>query len=227
MLRALVVLLLLANGLYFAWAQGWLGAPPRATEREPQRLAAQLRPEAVLLLPPQRAGAELRAAEMAASAARAEATQRCLETAPLQEPALGEAEFRLAEALVAPDAVSRVDATGAGRWIVFGGRYPEAGPRNAREDDLKRLGLKFERLTSPAELAPGFVLSRHDSRDAAEAWLKDKTPRALRGARVLQLPATGGTRLRVASLAAEQADKLAAAGFKPCVSPAPSAAASR
>jgi hypothetical protein len=214
MLRALVVLLLLANGLYFAWAQGWLGAPPRHAEREPQRLAAQVSPEAVTVLPPKRASAALQAAR--------EAALVCVESDPLQEPELGQAEYRLAEALVAPDAVARVEAGEPARWIVFGGRYPEAGPRNAREEDLRRLGLKFERLTSPDELAPGFVLSRHDSREAAEAWLKDKAPKALRGARVVLLPGKStGTRLKVARLAPEQAEKLAAAGFKPCANGRP------
>jgi len=209
MLRALVLLLLLANGLYFAWAQGWLGAPPRAAEREPQRLAAQVSPEAVQLLPPPRASAAVQAAR--------EAALVCVESAPLQEPELGQAEYRLAEALVAPDAVARVEPAEPGRWIVFGGRYPEAGPRNAREDELRRLGLRFERLTTPAELAPGFVLSRHDSREDAQAWLA-KAPRTLRGARVLDLPPRkAGTVLRVARAAPEQAEKLAAAGFKPCV----------
>jgi hypothetical protein len=209
MLRALVVLLLLANGLYFAWAQGWFGPPPRHAEREPQRLAAQVAPDAVTVLPPTRASAALQAAR--------EAALRCVETGPLQEPALGQAEYRLSEALVAPDAVERrVSGTGA-RWIVFGGRYPEAGSRSAREEELRRLGLSFERLTSPAELAPGLVLSRHDSREAAEAWLKAKAPKALRGARVVALPGRSeGTLLRVPRLAAEQADKLIVAGFRPC-----------
>lgn len=209
MLRALVVLLLLANGLYFAWAQGWLGHPPRHAEREPQRLAAQQAPEAVAVLPPKRASAAMQAAK--------EEALRCVETGPFEEPALGQAEYRLAEALVAPDAVERREAGGLVRWIVFGGRYPEAGPRNAREEDLRRLGLKFERLTSPAELAPGFVLSRHDSREAAEAWLREKAPKALRGARVVALPGrVEGTLLRVPRAAAEQAEKLIASGFRPC-----------
>lgn len=209
MLRALVVLLLLANGLYFAWAQGWLGEPPRHAEREPQRLAAQVSPEAVTVLPPTRASAAVQAAR--------EAALRCVEAGPFEEPALGQAEYRLAEALVAPDAVERRPSGEPVRWIVFGGRYPESGPRNVREDDLRRLGLKFERLTAPPELAPGFVLSRHDSREAAEAWLKDKAPKALRGARVVSLPGRNeGTLLRVPRAAAEQAEKLLAAGFKPC-----------
>ena len=107
MLRTLVVLLLLANGLYFAWAQGWLGAPPRHAEREPQRLAAQVAPGLVTVLPAPQASAAVQAARAAALV--------CIETVPLREPDLGIAESRLVEALVAPDKVERVVATGPRR----------------------------------------------------------------------------------------------------------------
>ncbi len=212
MLRALLALLLLANGLYFAWAQGWLGAPPRHAEREPARLAAQQGLDAVRLLPPARA-------DDAVAAAR-EAALVCVEIGPLAEPALSEAEYRLAAALVAPGAVAREEVGGPNQWWVHGGRYPEAGPRNAREEELRRLGLRFERVTRPPELAPGFVLSRHDSREAAEAWLR-QAPRALRGARVVAAPGSGnsaGWRLRVAQASPEQAEKLKTdeAGFRDC-----------
>lgn len=55
MLRLLVAALLLANLLFFAWSRGWLdqviGVPAQG-DREPQRLASQVRPELVRLLPP-------------------------------------------------------------------------------------------------------------------------------------------------------------------------------
>ena len=55
MLRRLALLLLLANLLFFAWSQGWLtgivGLRPHP-EREPERLARQVRPETVVVLPP-------------------------------------------------------------------------------------------------------------------------------------------------------------------------------
>ncbi|KWT85736.1 MULTISPECIES: sporulation protein [unclassified Variovorax] len=48
-LRALVVLLLLANLLYFAWARGGLAlfgtVPARLSQREPERLGQQIRPQ--------------------------------------------------------------------------------------------------------------------------------------------------------------------------------------
>lgn len=53
MLRVLVLLLIVANAVFFAWTQGVLdglvGSP--RPEREPQRLAAQVRPELVQILP--------------------------------------------------------------------------------------------------------------------------------------------------------------------------------
>lgn len=59
MLRIVVLVLVLLNGAYFAWSQGWLlglGYGP-AQQREPQRLSEQIRPEALRLLSPQEAKA--------------------------------------------------------------------------------------------------------------------------------------------------------------------------
>ena len=57
MLRLLVLLLLLANGAYLAWSQGLLrayGLAPMPLS-EPQRVAQQIRPEALQLLTPEEA----------------------------------------------------------------------------------------------------------------------------------------------------------------------------
>ncbi|HYP82864.1 sporulation protein [Variovorax sp.] len=55
MLRLLFVVLLLANGLYFAWSEGALAAfgyvPASLTEREPQRMSQQIRPQALVIRP--------------------------------------------------------------------------------------------------------------------------------------------------------------------------------
>ena len=74
MLRGLVLALLLANALFFVWTRGGFagvaGIPapnPVEADREPQRLAAQLRPEIIQLLPASAASAA--SASSAASAA--------------------------------------------------------------------------------------------------------------------------------------------------------------
>ena len=55
-MRILLIALLLANGLYFAWSQGALAAfgwlPASFSEREPHRLDQQVRPGALQIKPP-------------------------------------------------------------------------------------------------------------------------------------------------------------------------------
>lgn len=62
MLRALVLVLVLANLAFFVWSQGWLDGDASSGDaglvgvrsigdREPERLGRQVRPEAVTLLP--------------------------------------------------------------------------------------------------------------------------------------------------------------------------------
>lgn len=88
MLRAALALLVAANLLFLAWTHGWLvpvlGAP-HAGEREPGRLAAQVNPAAVQVLPAQ-----------AASAPSA-----CLESGPYSDADVGLAEAALLGAGIA------------------------------------------------------------------------------------------------------------------------------
>ena len=64
MLRLLVVVLLVANAAYFAWAQGYLqsqGLAPQG-ESEPQRLEQQLQPQGLRILSPSESRAKVAAA---------------------------------------------------------------------------------------------------------------------------------------------------------------------
>ena len=85
MLRSVLLLLLLANGAYYAWAQGLLlplGLAP-VQQREPERLARQIRPEAVRLVPADEAvKSEAPKTEPATVAAKA---PDCLQAAPLDD----------------------------------------------------------------------------------------------------------------------------------------------
>lgn len=100
MLRALLLVLLLANALVFAWAQGWLEPvlhAPGQADREPARLANQVNPEAVRILP-------AAAATEAVGAARASAL-RCVEVGP----------FGLVDAAAA-EAALEAGGLAAGTW---------------------------------------------------------------------------------------------------------------
>lgn len=88
MLRLLVAALLLVNLLFFAWSRGWLdqvvGIPAQG-DREPHRLASQVRPELVRLLPPTGqpgSASEAASAVLAAGAAASAASSAATAVAP-------------------------------------------------------------------------------------------------------------------------------------------------
>lgn len=129
MLRAALVLLVLANGLFLAWTQSWLAPvwpPPGDAGREPQRLAMQVNPQEIRVLSPV-------AASDAAAAARA-ARQRCLEAGPFEASALAEAEALLTAAGLED-----------GRWL----RLPLSADREAASAPLPGSGAA---ATAPTTL---------------------------------------------------------------------------
>ncbi len=79
MLRTLVIVLVLANGAFWAWTQGalsWLEPllpAPVSAEREPERLARQVRPQSISVLNPKAAAQAANAAQAAHTASAADA----------------------------------------------------------------------------------------------------------------------------------------------------------
>lgn len=112
-----MLLLLLANALFFIWARGWLapGLPaPRHGESEPERLAAQVRPELVIVIPASAAGAAI-------SAARA-AGRDCLEAGPFRATDVAAVQAALAGADLPAGSWSAADpAPGqvAAQWLRY------------------------------------------------------------------------------------------------------------
>jgi hypothetical protein len=227
--RVLLVLLLLANALFFAWTRGWLApgfAPPHAGEREPERLAAQIRPEAVVVLPGTAGSAAISAARAAALA--------CMEAGPLLDADVAAAEAALAAAQLPEGSWQREAAAVPPLWLVFAGRAADPASLRTRAEDLKKLNLEFEIIDAPADLANGFVLSRHVGKPEADAALAVAAAAGLRGGRVLQLPVpVPQFFLRAQRVDSDQQDKLKAlppehlaGGFRVCGVAAPATAAS-
>ena len=184
MLRVVVVLLLLANLAFFAWTRNWLAPTfpaPTHGQREPERVAAQVRPDAVTVLAP-RAASEALAAAAAASAA---AKRICLVAGPFADAEIPAAEAAMAAASLPAGSWSREQAEAAGpAWAVYIGRFSDRELMRARAEELRRLGFRVEEAAG-AGLVPGLVLARHGSREAADAALAEAQAKGLRTARVV------------------------------------------
>lgn len=191
MLRLIILLLLLANGGFHAWSQGWLlpwGVGP-TQQAEPQRLQQQINPESVRVLP----GDELHRLEVAA--AQAPRPPECLQTAALEETQLP----RLRTALESWPAGSwSIDTVvEPARWIVYMGKYGGVEQVARKRAELRQLGVSFEAPANP-DLEPGLSLGSYPTEAAAETQLVALAERGVRTARVLQeRPEHRGQRLQL------------------------------
>ncbi len=232
MLRALVLLLLLANLLFFAWTQGWLddvtGLKAQG-DHEPERLKRQVHPERIVVLPPAAASAaESSTGPVPSAEPPASASERgaCLEAGPFAAAAAASAVAAL-QALQPPlpaGSWTDVKTERPGRWMVYMGRYPNRDTMARKEEELRRTKVTFQEVTTPAEYTLGFSLGRYDDRGAAERALEQASQHGVRSARVVELaaPATLHT-LRVQNADALLAERLSAIrvpalgrGFAPC-----------
>lgn len=189
MLRLLVLLLLLANGGFYAWSQGLLlpwGVGP-VQQSEPQRVAQQVRPESVRVLD----AAELRQAEMLAS--QAPRPPECLAS-----PVLDDGQITPLRSVLDtwPTGSWSLDAiTEPARWIIYMGKYPGVEQVARKRAELRQLGITFEAPGKP-DLEPGLSLGSFTSEAAANTQLAVLAERGVRTARVLQeRPEQRGQRL--------------------------------
>lgn len=188
MLRLLVLLLLLANGAFFAWSQGHLiawGTGP-AQQSEPQRLEQQVRPEAVRIVNAE----EARRIETSAPASR---PAECLQASVLDDSTT-EAVRTALQAW--PSGSWNLEAASEpARWIVYMGKYQSAENVARKRGELRQLGISFEALSNPA-LEPGLSLGGFASQGAATQQLERLAERGVRTARVVQeRPEVRGQRL--------------------------------
>ena len=189
MLRLLVLLLLLANGGYFAWSQGLLlpwGVGP-AQQSEPQRLAQQVRPEALRVLKSDEAR------RIEASAGSAPKPPECLQAGLLDDTQAG--ALRSALDGWPSGSWSLEPATEPPRWIVYMGKYLTQDNVVRKKGELRQLGVSFENLGNPT-LEPGLSLGGYPSEAEANRQLEALAQRGVRTAKVVQeRPEQKGQRL--------------------------------
>jgi len=219
MLRALVLALLVANLAFYAWSQGWLDSVVGTRsigDREPERLARQVRPEVLRILS---AGPSLDAATTAA----APSALACLEAGPFTDAELSAAQATAQSALPGTPLVDvKVDKPGS--WMVYMGRYASREAMTKKEDELKRRKTPYEEVREPAALAPGLSLGRFDERAAAAKALDAFTEQGVRTARVVEVaPASSSHLLRIekadAALVTQATAVRLTKGFAPCTRP--------
>ena len=225
MLRLLVAALLIANLGFYAWSEGWLDnivGVRSIGDREPERMARQLHPELVRILP----SSDAASAVTVASTASAQGTGACVEAGPFSDAEVGTAQAAAKGAL--PGAgLSDVKTDKPGSWMIYMGRYADREALTKKEAELKRRKLPYEEVRNTAALAPGLSLGRFDERNAAVNALNEFAQQGIRTARVVEIaPASSSHLLRIAnadSALASQATALRLAalgkGFAPCAKP--------
>ncbi len=179
MLRVIVLALVLLNGVYWAWAQGWLlpyGLGP-VSQREPWRMAQQIHPRAIGVrlwqedarLPPP-------------------VPLLCKQAGPIDLARVQ--ALRLALEALPPSAWSIDHPTWPPRWIVYMGPYANVVELYKKRTQLAGLRLNFQPLSNPA-LSQGLSLGAYDTQAAASAALAAFADRGVRTARVMPDQATG------------------------------------
>ena len=176
MLRLLCVLLLVANGAYLAWSQGWLGvlglAP--ASQSEPLRVVNQLKPGSVRLS----VGDEgSRPADVALPTALA-----CLQAGPFDDPQV--VTLRSALASLPATAWQLEPVAEPERWMVYMGKYTDEATLARKKAELKRRNIDFDPVTV-ANLQPGLSLGRYSTEANANTALKLLLSRGVTTARVV------------------------------------------
>ena len=189
MLRLIVLILLLANGAYFAWAQGYLadwGAAP-AQQSEPQRIAQQIRPEALKVLPAD----EARKVESAPAATR---LAECLQAGPFEDAQA--APLRASLALWPAGSWTLEPTVEPAHWIVYMGKFPTVEALNKKKGELRFLGVSFQSTLNPA-LEFGLSLGGSTTEAEANRHLTDLAGRGVRTARVVvERPEVRGQQLK-------------------------------
>ena len=189
MLRLIVLLLLLANGAYYAWAQGLLadwGVAP-AQQSEPQRLAQQIRPDALKILPAD----EAKRVEVAAAVPK---PAECLQAGPFEEAQA--APLRASLASWPAGSWTLEPTVEPANWIVYMGKYPTIEAVNKKKAELRYLGVSFQSVINPT-LEFGVSLGGFRAEAEANEQLNQLSQRGVRTARVvMERPEVRGQQLK-------------------------------
>lgn len=214
-LRTLFLLLLLVNIVLFAWWQGYLAPWGPSTTREPQRLAAQVAPEKLRLVPHgETTEANTAAAEKSAC--------RWID---------GIKEVELKALLAAPQPLASLELKVVETEVASGYEIAIPALANQAAAQAKQAEVKALGIDAPSAIAAEtggtyrLVLGRAPDQPAAEAQLLKLKEKGVKSARVQPLPLVKASRLQATGLesafAALDARLAGTAGVhtQPCTEP--------
>ena len=192
MSRLLVLLLVLLNGVYYAWSRNMLRpygfAPVQQTES--YRLAQQIRPELVRIL----SADEARRGEAAVQTAVKPV--ECLQAGLFDEAQSGVLS-QTAQSVLPAGTWLLDPAIEPARWIVYMGKYPDAQTLARKRAELAALNLRFEPLTNPS-LDFGLSLGGFETEARANDALAALSKQGVHTAHVVQeRPELRGTLFRI------------------------------
>ena len=200
MLRVFVLLLVLANAGYYAFSHGLLasyGLMP-ATQSEPQRMAQQIKPEALRILSSQET-TQLESASPPAQAAAKASASECLQVGMFNEEQTLVLRERLTSTLP-PGSWVIESALVPARWLVYMGKYSSDVALVKKRSELRSLGVSFEALNNAA-LEPGLSLGNFKTQPEAEVELARIAKKGVKTAKVIQERAEQrGQRLKLAAV---------------------------
>lgn len=186
MMRATLLVLLLANAGYFAWTKGHLtalGGPGSwadpAPQSEPQRLALQLEPERLKVLVP---------ASGAQTIAHSPPPDRPSEPTCLQTTALSDTQaegLRGALASALPEGSWTMEtAVEPARWVVYLGKFSSPEALRLRKSELRTAKVDHRDVNNPA-LQPGLALGTFPTENAATQALREAIRNGIKSAKVV------------------------------------------
>jgi hypothetical protein len=222
MLRFIVLLLLVANGFFYAWSNGYLSQWGWAakSQRETFRLNEQIEPERIVVrqndkltqtTAPDALHSTVQTLTTATTPAFAPApvTPTIAAAAVIPTICLTAGAFNDRQSSAIKQALDsklsnvrwRFETVSVpARWIVYMGKYANNNAREQKKSQLDQINVKYEILTE-GKLEPGLSLGSHPSQAAANQALQALLKKGVRTARVLQeLPEQKGQTLVVPAI---------------------------
>lgn len=195
MLRSFALLLLVANGFFYAWSNGhlsqwgWVASSQRETFRlneqiEPERIVVRQTGTSTTLMPTPSAPTSMQAPVVLNPMATAATSTTCLTAGVFNDKQSGTLKQALNAQL--PNIPWRFDTSNVpARWIVYMGQYANNNTRDQKKTQLDQIKVPYEALME-GKLEPGISLGSHATQAQANQALQKLLKQGVRTARVLQ-----------------------------------------